>query len=144
MNQLSTQVFRGKPIGSDQMTPDQAKLVGYFFFRLKACDPIEYDRMMPDPKTEAIIKREYAGYILSLNREKIDRGFAYWHDRRQAGDPDYRFMNIDRLLGLVNDSSAGVAAHKYFLPSPPETAEQLAARKAIGREKMKSITSIFE
>ena len=143
MSEITLSTFRGRPVGSDSLDKDQARLVGYFFFRLKACDPIEYDRMMPDPKTEAIIKREYAGYIAGLTRDKIDRGFAHWHERRQAGDSDYRFVNIDRLLGLINEASQGVAAHKYFLPSPVETQEQIAERKAVGRQRMESIKALF-
>lgn len=137
------QVFRGKPIGSDQLTKEQRTAVGYFFARLKAADPIEYDRMMPDQKTEAILKREYAYYIASQSRESIDLGLTYWHEQRQAGNPDFRYLNIDRILGLINESG-GCAAHRYFLPAPAETKEEIEARKAVGREKMQSIMGLFD
>lgn len=138
--------YRGKPVSSEMLSKEQRDAVGHFFVRLKAIDPGEYDRLMPDPKTEVFVKREYASSIVGLTRRQMDDGFAAYHQMRREGDPDYRFLNIDRVLGLMYQADSSQAAHKYIdglekddegeyyrvkLPEPQHIKE---ARKKKGRE----------
>jgi hypothetical protein len=141
MNDLT--VYRGKPISSDQLTKEQRDAVGYFFFRLKAIDPGEFDRHMPDRKTESIIKREYAGSLMGMTKEQMDNGFAALHDLRREGHEDFKFLNIDRVIGLMYESGKTNQAHKVFTPRLPESKEAKEERKARGREKCSAILSIF-
>ena len=141
MNELA---IRKRPMGSDQLTQDQRDSVGYFFLRLKTTDPGEYDRLMPDEKTEAIVKREYASHVMNYRRDKIDQGISDWHAFRQSGDPDYRFLNIDRVVGLISGAARSMALYKPFQPSLPESKSEKEARKKRGREHVQRLRNILE
>lgn len=149
-------IYRGKPVGAEMLSKEQRDAVAYFFFRLKAIDPAEYDRLLPDSKTERIVKREYAGSLIPLSKENMDAGFAYWHKKRQEGDPDFRFLNIDRVIGLMYENDSGFRGHKYIdglekdddgeyyrvrLPEPEEIRQ---ARKDRGRQHCRRLLSIFD
>ena len=140
---MDISIYRGKPVGAEQLTKEQRDAVAYFFVRLKAIDPLEYDRMMPDETTERMIKREYASSIMCLTKDRMDSGFATLHKKRMDNEPEYRFINIDKILGLMHEDRHG-AAHKYFTPGLPEPESAKAARKARGREQCSKILSIFD
>lgn len=134
-----------RPMGSDELTKDQASAVGYFFVRLKMLDPLQYDTMMPDTKTEGLIKREHAAYLKDLTREKIDAGFAIVHEYRQSGDPDFKFLNIDRIVGVICGSTASRAGmYKLFSPIglPDITAQERA--KEAGAKELERLKGLFD
>ena len=141
MSEIS--IYRGRPVSSSDLTKEQRDSVGYFFYRLKAIDPLEFDRMMPDEKTEAIVKREYASSLIGIKKPQMDNGFAYLHDKRMSNDPDYRFLNIDKIIGLMHEGASN-AAQKIFTPSLPEPESAKAERKAKGRERMASLKSMLD
>lgn len=104
-------------------------MVIYFFAKLKLADPRFYNQAMPDEKTEKLTKREFSNLIRYLTNEQIDNGFVLLHKAMAAGDDEYRFLTIPKVIGLCDGSSAeGVqaGAHKTFehvalqLPEPKE------------------------
>ncbi len=117
--QALAQVKAG-PVGSEDLSHDQRQAVGYFFTRLKMADSIQYDIICPDSKTEALVKREYASYIANLSQQQIDYGFAKFHEFRQTGDQDFKFISIDKIIGLASGKEKagkwqhGAAAYKAF------------------------------
>lgn len=134
-----------RPMGADQLTLPEREAVGYFFVRLKMLDPMQFDNLMPDDKTERLIKREYAPYLRHLTRDKIDAGFAVIHDLRQQGDPEHKFLNIDKIIGVICDRTTGRAGiYKVFEPLglPDKTAEERARKAA--RPHLDELKGMFE
>lgn len=137
---------RKAPLTSDKLTEGQRQAVGYFFIRIKATDPREYDLIMPDEKTERIVKSEYAPYLMNFSKDQIDAGIAQWHELRQMGERDYQFLKIDRLIGLIQDAKQNKAVHKVFFPSGrlPEPEYQRQKRKAKGTERCAAILGMLD
>lgn len=135
------------PMGSDQLTKEQREAVGYFFVRLKAIDPTQYDTLMPDLKTETLLKREYAPYLKDYTKQQIDRGLEMLHRKRQEGDPDYRWLNIDSVIRLIEGKVCGEQApagiYRYFEPlGLPDKAAEEKARKA-GASELQKLKGMF-
>ena len=135
------------PVGSDQLSPGQRDSIAYFFFRLKTTDPQQYNLIMPGGKTEAAIKREYATHVMNFTRDKIDLGFEQLHKLRQANNPDYNFLNIDKVIGLINGSGmnqgrAGI--HKPFPPRIEPSEEELSRRQQVGRRELDKIKKMLD
>ena len=130
------------PIGSDQITKEQAGAVGYFFARLQVIDSGQYHQLIPDPATEQVVKREYAAHLMNFSKDQIDKGLAQFHQLRPQGNLDYKFMNVDRIIGLMNDSNGARAGmYKSKPPELPEPPDVKQARKAKGRDVCGSILS---
>jgi hypothetical protein len=96
------------PMGSDQLNDNQRKAVMYFFARLKMISPQQYDLQMPDEKTEQMVKKEFTPHVMNFNFEQIDKGLDLFHQLRQDGDPDYKFLDLDKVVGLIKNGGTKV------------------------------------
>lgn len=143
------------PIGSVDMTAQEVDSVAYFFVRLKSISPQQYDLLMPDDKTENIIKREYAAYVKDLTRAQIDKGMSVYHKKKQAGDKKYTFLDLDMVIGLiVNGEGSGMntGAYKDFYERAgngaairlPEPEYQRKKRKEKGLRHTSRILNMFD
>ena len=126
------------------MNESQRDSVAYFFLRLKATDPQQYDVLLPDEKTEAVIKREYAAHIMNFSREQIDKGIHDWHYQRQQQNPDYRFLNIDQVVGLVCEANTARPEHRVFTKALPEPKEVIHRRKQQALEYCNRLMNMFD
>lgn len=115
------------PMTSDQLSKRQRDAVGYFFRRLKLVSPAEYDRMVPTESTRTELQRDYAPYLKDFSKAHIDAGFDRLHTLRQQGDPEHRFLDIDKAIGLVQVAArTGVyspRSGKFFIPKPDPEAQ---------------------
>lgn len=140
---------KNAPVGAEQLDDDQLNAVIYFFTRLKMLDPIQFDSVCPDTKTEKLVKREYAIFICDLTKEQIDNGFNEYHAMRQSGDPEARFLNIDKIVGLSSkkvvsgDWHHRTAAYKPVrrlgLPDGTKKEKSKAAHKRAMEEMRKGL-----
>lgn len=111
------------PVSSDQLSKPERDAVAYFFARLKMISPQQFDSLMPDEKTEAMIKREFAAYIKGFTREQIDIGMDGFHRQRQLNNAEYRYLDIDKVIGLIRfggrnpKEAVGAASHKILKPA---------------------------
>lgn len=157
MNQLTETLGKAiasatanRPVGSDELTPEQRDAVGYFFARLKTADPSQYAVLIPSDKTRVALSRTYAPYVKDFTRDQIDAGFDRFHKLRQVGDERFRWLNIDQAIGLVagtlqleseaNKPPAGM--YKYFEPLalPDKTAEEKARKAGVSElQKLKGM-----
>lgn len=103
--------------------------IAYFFAKLKLTDQRFYTQAMPDEKTEAITKRDYANQLRYLTNDQIDKGFTELRKLMAANHPEYKFMTIPKAIGLCDGTAAvivqegvQVGAHKTFPPALPEPA----------------------
>lgn len=121
------------PVSSSELTPEQRKAVGYFFARLKMISSQQYDLLMPDSKTESLIKREYAPHLIAFTKNQIDIGLEAFHSLRQRGDPDYKFLDLDKIIGLI-----GCNGHKPGEQPPAGIYKPFPKSHRIESETLKS------
>lgn len=134
------------PLSSADLSKEQLGAVVYFFARLRTTDPVQFDTIMPDEKTEALVKREHSRYLKDFTKDQIDRGFDELHRLRQAGDKDYKWLNIDKVIGLIaNPNTDGKPAGIYKLFAPlalPDKTAQEKAKKA-GAAQLEAMKAMF-
>ena len=134
-----------KPMGSDELTRQEIDSVAYFFARVKMIDPMFYDLAMPDSTTEAIVKREHAVFVKDLTRDAMDIGFASLHALRQQGEPDYKYLTLDKIIGVICDSSTKPAGiYKYFKPAGIEDKTKREKDREIAKQEIEKIKSILD
>ena len=158
MNDLTTQLGKAmaaatggevrKPTGSAEMTKEQSGAVAYFYARLSTIYGPEYMRNFPDEKTEAISKREHGAYIMDFTKDQIDKGMDALHTSRQYGEEQYKWLNVDEVIGLVrsggNITGDRVGAYKVF-PRSHRLEDQTAKykRKQEGRKHCEALKGLF-
>lgn len=151
LSSVSKSIAAGRPMGSQELSKEQRHAIGYFFVRIKAIDPLQYDTLMPDEKTEAVVKREYAPQLASFTTDQIDKGIQALHKERQAFNPEYKFINFDKVIGLIKNGGnvggvrAGLYSDMYDRSAPrlPEPEHQRRKRKEMGRKACSSILDIL-
>lgn len=83
------------------LTDIQKEAVAYFFMRVKAIYGQQYFTLMPDEKTEMIVKREFARQICDMDKCRMDAGFDALHRERQNNPANWEFLNLDKVCGLI-------------------------------------------
>lgn len=78
------------------------------------------------------MRREWAGTISKLSLEQMEALFGKLKERLSAGDPDYKWPEIPRMLALLNEQKVK-AANQVFKPGLPEPAWRKAQRRIVGR-----------
>lgn len=135
------------PLSSSDLTKEQLGAVVYFFARLRTTDPVQFDTIMPDEKTESLVKREHSRYIKDFTKAQIDRGFDELHRLRQSGEKDFKWLNIDKVIGLISNPNADgnpAGIHKVFAPLalPDKTAQEKA--KKVGSVELDRMKALFQ
>lgn len=138
----NVQRFETKPLADNERNA-----VAYFFMKLRIADPRFYDQAMPDEKTEKFTKREFSEFIRKFTKEKIDNGFVQLHKLLACGNPDYKFLTIQKVIGLIENGGAGegvqVGAHRLFAPlALPDLTAQAKAKQA-GAQELSGMLSMF-
>lgn len=143
MKQIS-QIVTGNQGGHVQRAPltdEQIQIVGYFFARLRVIYGNQYAVNYPDETTEKLAKREYAREICSVTPEKLAKGFEVLHKQRQTNAEAWKYLDIDKIIGLIKNGAEGVSrppsieATKQLLTGieykrTPEECEEAANRIA--------------
>lgn len=139
----NVQRFETKPLADSERDA-----VAYFFMKLKIADSRFYDQAMPDETTAKLTKREFSEFIRGFTKEKIDRGFVALHKLLACNNPDYKFLTIQKVIGLIENnggSGEGVqaGAHRLFAPLalPDITAREKA--KQAGAQELGGMLSLF-
>ncbi len=125
--------------------------IAYFFAKLKLTDQRFYTQAMPDEKTEAITKRDYANQLRYLTNEQIDKGFTELRKLMAANHPEYKFMTIPKAIGLCDGTAAvivqegvQVGAHKVLPPALPEPPDYRTKRYEEGVKQTAALLAMFE
>ena len=83
------------------LTDDEIQQVGMFFARLRVIYGNQYLVNFPDESTEKFAKMEYARQICAIKPDRLSEGFQALHRQRQQNPQDWKFMDLDRIIGLV-------------------------------------------
>lgn len=148
INEIVVSSIERQPRKAPQLTDVERDSVAYFFFRLKLIDPRFYDEIMPDEKTEQLVKREHANMIRGFSREKIDFGMGELKKLAGSNHPDYRRLTVSKVIMLIsNGGSPDCAPAGIYKISPPPALPDLATQakaKAAGERVMPGIMKMFE
>ena len=87
-----------------QLTSDQRDSVAYFFLRLANVYGSKYLQQWPNEEAIKLAKREWATQIGAYGRSQIDAMFNYTKSQLVAGEPDWQWPEIGRILGCANQS----------------------------------------
>jgi hypothetical protein len=102
------------------LTDQERDSVAYFFLRLKLIDPKWYDEIMPDKKTEDLVKREHMNMIRAFSRQKIDFGMGELKKIIGNNHPDYRRLTISKVAMFIgNGGSPDPPAAGMYKIAPP-------------------------
>jgi hypothetical protein len=103
MKSVSDLIMKPKSeVGQEkELQPEQKDAIGYFFAKLRIIYGNQYLVNYPDEKTEAFAKREYARHIVEITREQMDEGFDLLHQQRQKNADEWRYMDVDKIIGLI-------------------------------------------
>jgi hypothetical protein len=147
MKHIDTIVNQPVKSQSDAVFTDQEKdSTGYFFVRLKVCYPQQYNSQYPDEITERFAKREYARQFSGIGREKIDSGFNLLHSYRQKDPDGWRFIDVDKIIGLIKYGEFGgierAGIHKVFPPLLENKTAQEKARK-VGADVLANLKAML-
>lgn len=138
----NVQRFETKPLADNERNA-----VVYFFMKLKIADPRFYDQAMPDETTEKFTKREFSEFIRGFTKAKIDKGFFELNKLLAAGNPDYKFLTVQKVIGLIENGGAGegVQAGAYRLFAPLALPDKTAIEKArkVGAQELGGMLQIL-
>lgn len=84
-----------------------------------------------------LARREWAGQIDGLSWEQLDTALGRAKAKLMAGDGDFYWPDVGRILGLARDSHS--AAHRVFRAALPEGDGVKQARRQAGRKGMARI-----
>ncbi len=79
-----------------------------------------------------VMRREWASTISKLSFDDMETLFGKLKARLAAGDPDYKWPEIPKMLALLNEQKVK-AAYQVFKPGLPEPAWRKAQRRVVGR-----------
>jgi hypothetical protein len=139
----TAQRFQTKPLADNERNA-----VAYFFMKLRIADPRFYDQAMPDETTEKFTKREFSEFIRGFTKEKIDKGFLNLHKFLADSHPDYKFLTIQKVIGLVENGGAGEAVQSGAFKLFPrmlglEDQTEKAKRYELGKKKSSELLSML-
>lgn len=88
-------------------------------------------------------KREYAKLIGAYSREQLAKAFDEVHRSRKLPHSDFEFINIDKILGLCNQSWE-TQCHKIYKPETllEDKGAQERAEKA-GKAALMEMKGLF-
>ena len=93
--QTSTSTLRG-----DEVNHSQRHAVNYFYGRVQAVYGSKFKTQFPSDEDVALSKREWAGQVMNLGKDDIDRGIEKLKALLVDRDQDYLWVNIPQLAAL--------------------------------------------
>ena len=91
----STSTLRG-----DQLSSEQRNSVNRFYARIKTVYGSKFKVTFPSPEDEKLSKREWAGQVMNLSAEDIERGIEKLKAHIVAGQKDYQWPNVPLIAAL--------------------------------------------
>jgi len=147
-NQLANPSDVKRPTQSSELGEQQRRAVVYFFARVRAIDPQQYMILMPDEKTEQLIKQEFSAHVMNFTKDQIDKGMAAWHSLRQEDHKDYKFLNLDKIVGLIanggNTHGQRAGLYRHVRPGLPVPDSVRQERKKTALAALDSIKGLLD
>jgi hypothetical protein len=128
---LSTQ---GRTFNELRFTPEQIDKTSAFFARIVTVYGRGRAKTLWGSSDEQfqIMRREWAKTIGGLSIDQLETIFDRLKEKLAAGDTNYHWPDIARMLALLNDGKRS-AAHRVFQPGLPEPEWRKEQRREVGR-----------
>jgi hypothetical protein len=128
---LNTQ---GRTSNAPRFTPEQISKTSAFFARIVTVYGRGRAKTLWGNSDEQfqIMRREWAKTIGGLSVDQLENIFDRLKEKLAAGDDNYHWPDIARMLALLNDGKRS-AAHRVFRPGLPEPAWRREQRREVGR-----------
>lgn len=140
MIQNANQEKRRSVKSPEPLNQTERDAVYYFFAKLKLFDPIRYDQIMPDAKSEKATKTEYANSIRGFTKLQIDFGFGELKKLVGLNDPDYKFLTVARIVGFIaNGGNCEPPRAGMYKLDPPVVKPTNAIGSSIEAMRAKSV-----
>ncbi|OEY66817.1 hypothetical protein [Marinobacter sp. X15-166B] len=78
-----------------------------------------------------LMRREWAGVIGSISLDQAEVIFARLKDRLATGDPEYKWPDVPKIIGLAKSPQTN-PAHKEFAKALPEPEWRKEQRRQVG------------
>ena len=89
------------PSTVQQLTTGDKDLVNWFFLRLQTSYLSKFQAQFADDKALFLAKKEWAKQILLYTREELHVAIEKAKEERKAGNKDFDWPDIPRILGLL-------------------------------------------
>ena len=124
-----------------QLTSEQRDSVAYFFFRLSTVYGSKYHQQFPNEEAVKLAKREWAEQIGKFSRGQIDAMFSNVKAMMIAGDDEWAWPEIGRILSSVVETWERRAHRPFPANALPDLTKKERARRAGAKalEEMKSL-----
>lgn len=129
------------PSSDGNFSTEQKQKTVLFFSRLQLIYGNRFSIQWSDEKTLRLARREWAKQIDELSWPQIEKALERAKGKLMAGDGDFYWPDVGRILGLAKDASG--AAQRVFPRALPEGEATKQARKSTGRKGMAGVWSVL-
>ncbi len=91
----STSTLRG-----EQLNDHQRQSVNLFYARIKTVYGSKYKATFPSDQDERLSKMEWAGQVMNLTPDDVERGIGKLKQRIVTGEKDYQWPNVPLIAAL--------------------------------------------
>jgi hypothetical protein len=129
-----TLITPGRTSNAPRFTPEQIDKTSAFFARIVTIYGRSRAKTLWGNSDEQfqIMRREWAKTIGGLSMDQLESIFDRLKEKLAAGDKDYHWPDIARMLALLNEGKTK-AAHRVFPPGLPEPAWRKEQRRVVGK-----------
>lgn len=134
----------GSSGSSEPSLEAQDKAIKFFYRLVLVYGEGRAKGLWKDEKQFRLMRREWVDRIDELSWEDLETVFRRLKDRLEAGDPDYYWPDVARVLRLAQESDTPPACHQVAprrLPEPEHVREQKRQR---GRSMMRHAMAVLE
>ena len=121
-------------------------ITGYLFAKLIILYANSFYLVYPSDKEVKFAKREYARRLGVFSQDDIDQMLKHLSKLMVSYERDdkiFREPNMPAIMGLLETAFKRDRSHQLFLPVPPESKEEKAARIELGMKNCESILNMF-
>lgn len=141
--QIVEQASQPKPTTTTgQLTSEQRDSVAYFFLRMANVYGSKYHQQWPNEEAIKLAKREWAEQIGKFSRGQIDAMFANAKAMLIAGDDEWRWPEIGRILSGVVETWERRAHRPFERVGLPNLTKKERAKQA-GAQALASMKSLW-
>lgn len=129
------------PSSGGNFSREQKQKTVLFFSRLQLIYGNRFSIQWGDEQTLRLARREWAKEIDELSWPQIEKALERAKSKLMAGDGDFYWPDVGRILGLAKDASG--AAQRLFPKALPEGEATKRARRTAGLKGMAGVWSLM-
>jgi len=129
---------------SERFSRDEKAKAALFFARIQTIYGVgRCGTLWEDEEELKLMRREWAKALGEFELEQLEEIFTLLKLRLACGDPNFRFPDVARILGLLHEHKVP-AAQKTFPVGLPEPEWRKAQRLAAGRLASQTCVAVMD